>query len=394
MSKEMPPQPPRDVRRIGSQAEGGNSYADALVLGLGALRLNSPIQVATGSDTSTMAGKCRFDVKWKKSALPFLDKHPNAALLYQRYNPALFASFAAFESYPSADREKAKKVGDARKAWEQSVSLAWFAAHCSASPSSIDRKLLARLHTRRTQALDTARWRPVSVTTAGRSAVGLAATAPYENAGWAFHHTYGFPILPAASLKGVARHFLRDEWGWLLDSEGAPKKGGAGRRPIAEVPRLASLSLGPLKAPRSGRPALLPANPTADALAALLFGGPADAEGEGALTVLDGWPTDNGGWFEVDVLTPHHGEYYSSDSGKKPTDGDDPTPHSFLALRDGLRFNVWVGISSWLRPLDGACRRVLLDAGEAILRIALETSGIGAKTASGYGRMARSGSSS
>lgn len=87
-----------------------------------------------------------------------------------------------------------------------------------------------------------------------------------------------------------------------------------------------------------------------------------------------------GGKFELalDVLTPHHRGYY--EKGLPPADWDSPVPVTFVTVVK-TSFDIWLGARSAVR----ADVEALETAAEA-LQQALEVSGIGAKTAAGYGR--------
>lgn len=91
------------------------------------------------------------------------------------------------------------------------------------------------------------------------------------------------------------------------------------------------------------------------------------------------------GLFEIDVMTPHFGKYYTSVSADKsrlanPTDDDRPIPVHFLTVAAGTRFAFAVGHR---HPSDQALARIASEQ----LRDALYELGIGAKTNSGYGIM-------
>jgi len=82
---------------------------------------------------------------------------------------------------------------------------------------------------------------------------------------------------------------------------------------------------------------------------------------------------------ELDVLTPHHKEYYSSDDpAAVALDNEDPVPVLFPAVAAGAEYTFT------LVPLSSATP-ALLDYAETWLRTGLTTFGLGAKTAAGYG---------
>ncbi|MCS7071205.1 MAG: type III-B CRISPR module RAMP protein Cmr6 [Anaerolinea sp.] len=84
--------------------------------------------------------------------------------------------------------------------------------------------------------------------------------------------------------------------------------------------------------------------------------------------------------FVVDVMTPHFKTYYGSSGRSAPTDSDSPNPISFIAVEVGNTFAFAVG------PRRGArLQNDDLDKALAVLFEAVTTTGIGAKTAAGYG---------
>lgn len=163
------------------------------------------------------------------------------------------------------------------------------------------------------------------------------------------HHTYGVPYLPGSGLKGVLRSRLT-------------ASGGV---------RLANRLLG------SGG--------DEDALAA-------------AVDVLDAlWvPVRPAGalasWspLALDVVTPHHPEYYTAPAGGRvlPSDYDEPIPVQRLTVAPGTRFLIVVeapdtdGAGDWLESLL-----------EQVLLPVLDEEGFGAWTSIGYGRLRAVGSS-
>jgi CRISPR-associated protein Cmr6 len=107
-----------------------------------------------------------------------------------------------------------------------------------------------------------------------------------------------------------------------------------------------------------------------------IFGSQAAA---GRVIFYDALPVDGRFELALDVLTPHHRDYYEGKG--PPADWESPIPHSFITVVK-TTFAVWLGARSGeKRDVD-----VLARAGAALKR-ALEDSGVGAKTAAGYGRL-------
>lgn len=177
----------------------------------------------------------------------------------------------------------------------------------------------------------------VEVRATSRIAIGLGNHSPLEN-GLTLHHTYGTPVLPGSSLKGVLNH-------WMLASADADFQS---RREVV---------FGYSKE-----------DSEQSAKGYVTF--------EDALYIPD---SAAGGPLAPDVLTPHHKNYYSGNI-PLPNDWEDPDPHAFVSIRPGARFLVAVtGEGGW----------ALWALTE--LLAALEHWGIGAKTSAGYGRLKQSG---
>ncbi len=153
--------------------------------------------------------------------------------------------------------------------------------------------------TARADAAVVQRWMRV----AGRLIVGLGNKGPLE-AGLTLSRTWGVPILPGTALKGVAaaaaRQLVQDD-AW----RGPTESQAAGASYVA------------------------------------LFG---DTDEAGAVAFLDAWwipPPDNAATlhkriFDLDVITTHHADYYTSQPPKAPTDMDDPVPISFATTKGGF----------------------------------------------------------
>jgi len=114
----------------------------------------------------------------------------------------------------------------------------------------------------------------------------------------------------------------------------------------------------------------------------------------GSISFLPAYPVDLGktgkvdglpveipllGKLELDIVTCHHGDYYASkDPDKKATDTEEPVPVVFPAVAVGHVF------AFALLALRG-CDKELLTHARAWLTTGLQTFGLGAKTAAGYG---------
>jgi len=170
----------------------------------------------------------------------------------------------------------------------------------------------------------------------GRVIIGLGAESPSETA-ITLHHTFGVPYLPGSALKGLAAFYARnylEDTGWRWDAE--------------KQPGLAYQTL---------------------------FG---DTTQAGCVTFYDAYyvpgsaPGDR--MIFTDTITVHHQAYYDGGSAA-PADWDKPIPVPFVSATGAYLVALGGNDAAWV------------DAGLAILALALAELGIGAKTSSGYGRM-------
>jgi CRISPR-associated protein Cmr6 len=156
------------------------------------------------------------------------------------------------------------------------------------------------------------------------------------------HRAYGVPYIPGSALKGLASRYAH----LYLEGE-------AWRRDLARFHR-------------------------GEAQAGL-FG---TTEEQGLVVFWDALPLPGKWKLHPDILNPHHPDYYGSVKAP-PADWDGPKPVPFLSATGTflLALSPAPGVSPeeagpWLR------------AAWRILAWALREEGVGAKTSSGYGRMA------
>ena len=183
--------------------------------------------------------------------------------------------------------------------------------------------------------------------TSGRTIVGLGQKGVIE-AGITLDRTWGVPLLPGSSLKGLAAavaHGLTDDERWRKNTDGKAEGD----------------------------------------YARALFG---TTDQRGVVTFHDAFwlPShDQQPALAQDIMTVHHPSYYQKkpdDREFHPPDGtDSPIPVSFITTRAGLTFVITLEAreddAAWLKPAWQ-----LLEAG-------LERLGIGAKTNAGYGRLVK-----
>ena len=193
-------------------------------------------------------------------------------------------------------------------------------------------------HARRRRAMVEAQGgRVLDCTLTARFATGLGRSHPVEN-GFAWHHSLGVPFLAGAGVKGLMR-----AWAGLDASK-------------AVIDRV--------------------------------FGPPA-ASGAlevGSLIVLDAVPVAPV-TLVAEVMTPHTGPWNLADpaspaSLEPPADWHSPNPIPFLAVEAGTTFQFALLARTADTPLDDAARWL----GESLSWL-----GAGAKTATGFGRFAPSG---
>ncbi len=182
----------------------------------------------------------------------------------------------------------------------------------------------------------------------GRLIVGLGGESVLET-GITLHHTYGVPIIPGSALKGLAAHYCDCVWG-AADPEFKKQSGTHYRT---------------------------------------LFGTTEDA---GHIVFHDAWITPDSlkeDGLVLDVMTPHHGDYYSGKKRKRPdggedivppTDFDDPNPVTFLSVTG--KFLVAVSCD-----VGGDEGEKAAETAMELLTEALREWGVGGKTSSGYGRL-------
>ena len=159
-----------------------------------------------------------------------------------------------------------------------------------------------------------------------RMIVGLGIESVYETS-ITLHRNLGVPYIPGSALKGIANHYGMDTEYKRMDK---------------------------------------------------LFGTQSEQETKekGKAVFFDAFPVMNAGnnIFDMDIMNPHYSEYYSE--GKPPGDWMKPIPIKFLTVKKGTEYRFHV-VS---RDED------LLNDAIILLKGALKESGVGAKTALGYGR--------
>jgi len=187
--------------------------------------------------------------------------------------------------------------------------------------------LLQDLHGRRSRLFREINARPLSFVTQWRFVSGLGAPHCLDN-GFTWDRNLGVPYIPGSSLKGALRA-AAEYWG------------------LEKMDELRDL-----------------------------FGD----DTAGAMVVFDAYPT-RVPRLDRDVVNVHYREYYESGGRTPPADYLSPEPVTFLTVGPGTEFSFAIAPRPGARVDDSKLSRA-----ETLLKDALETLGIGAKTAVGYGR--------
>lgn len=201
--------------------------------------------------------------------------------------------------------------------------------------------------------------------------------ASATDVGLTVHHTWGVPMVPGPTLKGLLAHYVdavhgpgnpdRNPWEQEAQELARVDFQGVvwhGRRIHRGPGRIYRLLFGAPDAEED--PAMLEHGLEAGASAGIVVF-------HDALYVPGSAPDDTP--FAVDVLTVHQKRYYDTSGKFWPNDYDDPNPVAFLTVRPGTRMLFALsGPSGWT------------ELAERLLRDALEKWGVGGKTSSGYGR--------
>jgi CRISPR-associated protein Cmr6 len=227
-------------------------------------------------------------------------------------------------------------------------------------------------------------------TTTSRMAIGLGTNTVLEN-GLTLHHVTGLPYIPGSALKGLARayalYFIADKFGVPTIQEGEanvlsqlenvlelPLDSEARGKAFDKLDEILTLA-GRKPLDRRHLDEFLMKQPFH-----LAFG---SQEAAGVVVfhdaVVAGIPKD--GLYDVDVMTPHFPEYYSSQGATPPADNQNPIPIQYLTVAKEVTFHFAVGLRS---SLDEGLE-VAQSFAHAALKRGLRELGVGSKTNAGYG---------
>lgn len=205
-----------------------------------------------------------------------------------------------------------------------------------------DPALLAAVARRRSAMLDSLQGqhvRRLTARTEWRLVTGLGDKANAYEIGIALHGTYGWPVIPGSSLKGLTAAWAAT----ATDAEDVRRVLGMPRGDVAGPPTAST-------EPRSRR---------------------------GSVCFLDALPADGGVRVIKDVITPHVKPYYdkvnSGEAAPPPAEYHNPVPIPFLAVSGAFTVDLYGPVK---KDVDLAAEW-LAKAGDDL--------GAGAKTAAGYG---------
>jgi len=212
--------------------------------------------------------------------------------------------------------------------------------------------------------------------TAYRLVIGAGYPSFIEN-GFLFHHVYGIPYIPGETLKGLARAVFILSVAEAMRGKLDPSKieevlSEEAKGTLHQIPEKINIILdnytieNPVETFRK------------------IFG---SKERRGQVIFFDAYPVDfnSSEHFEADIMNPHYGKYYQSQSEKEaPADWLSPTPIHFLALKEGIVFEFSLGLAP-LEPMEDDDEKLLLETARKLLEVGLENFGVGNKKRKGYG---------
>jgi CRISPR-associated protein Cmr6 len=186
-----------------------------------------------------------------------------------------------------------------------------------------------------------------------RLIIGLGEASVYETS-MSLHHIYGVPFISGQSIKGAVRSYVINT---LFDGKEERKTNNNDNKVEFALENEEFRSI---------------------------FGGPKndkfDKDQQGKIIFLDAFPIKSP-TIKTDIMNPHFNKYYA-DGSVPPGDYMDPVPVTFLTIGknkngESVFFNFILGIKE-----DNP---ELLEKAAEYLEKTLKSSGIGAKTAIGYG---------
>lgn len=207
---------------------------------------------------------------------------------------------------------------------------------------------------------------PIVLETDARLIAGLGYKGALE-VGITLHPLYGFPYLPASSVKGVARAYAelveRPRLKYVVNDANDEKTRDAAQTQLDMHNHAVHLIFGsPEKKPDLAKEFRV-----------------------GAVRFFDALPVEFPD-LDVDVMTPHFGDYYMDKTGKTPP-GDwlSPNPIPFLTVAEGQPFQFFLAA----RDAENGSKKLQAEECLALasewLQKGLTDLGAGGKTTAGYG---------
>ena len=196
-------------------------------------------------------------------------------------------------------------------------------------------------------------WMRFELRLRSRLVVGLGGKGPLE-IGITLHPVHGLPYIPGSALKGLTRNYtlyvIAERWG----------------RNYAELNKLEEEL----------------ENTANQDTEAQLFRSIFGTQGEAGRIIFSNAVLSRpprSALFDLDVMTPHYPDYYRDNGKKPPSDDQNPNPVQFLTVAPGAHFAFALGLRPPYQDEE------LLKNAARLLYHALQSLGIGAKTAAGYG---------
>ncbi|AEE53920.1 type III-B CRISPR module RAMP protein Cmr6 [Haliscomenobacter hydrossis] len=197
--------------------------------------------------------------------------------------------------------------------------------------------------------------------TQSRLVTGIGGASVYE-VGFTLHHIYGFPYIPASSIKGCTRS-------WYIQNEfNGVESEALKNRAFCDLFGCPAELIERKDAHQIKHPSWYALNPQ--------FLGD-KGERKGKIIFFDAYPT-HAPQVEEDVMNVHYPKYYQGD--ELPTDYQMPVPIAFLAVAPKTTFQF---VMATANRNDEANQ--LMHKAQVYLHGVLTEHGIGAKTAVGYG---------
>ena len=229
------------------------------------------------------------------------------------------------------------------------------------------------------------------MSTNGRLITGLGGASVYET-NITLHHIYGFPYLPASSIKGIVRSWIIQAV--FANEENIPSNEkecpliNAEYRAYqdkvfciifgcpSQIKRVSIDDKGNILKDEKGK------NKTRQCDVALKNKNNKGQDTQGEILFFDAFPTTAPD-IVPDVMNPHYGPYYNGDGNKPPADYHNPIPIFFLTVDKKTQFQFILGSRNddWLSNAWKIGGKDIVEW----LKDALQNYGIGAKTAVGYG---------